>query len=82
MQLQDLVEQINRAVADIPAAMQRSPFDSQLGKLPMPVIGQITDRFGSRYGGGDLTRQGITIAVSECTPVQAIHPDAWSFQIG
>ena len=56
VQLQGLVEQINRAVADIPAAMQRSPFDSQLGKLPMPVIGQITDRFGSRYGGGDLTR--------------------------
>lgn len=73
-QLQDLVEQINRAVADIPAAMQRYPFDLQLGKLPMPVAGQITDRFGSRYGEGDLTRQGITIAVSEGTPVQAIHP--------
>jgi septal ring factor EnvC (AmiA/AmiB activator) len=74
VQLQDLVEQINRAIADIPAATQRSPFDSQLGKLPMPVNGQITDRFGSRYGEGDLTRQGITIAVSEGTPVLAIHP--------
>jgi septal ring factor EnvC (AmiA/AmiB activator) len=74
VQLQDLVEQINRAIADIPAATQRSPFDSQLGKLPMPVDGQITDRFGSRYGEGDLTRQGITIAVSEGTPVLAIHP--------
>lgn len=74
VQLQELIEQINRAVADIPAAMQRAPFDSQLGKLPMPVAGQITDRFGSRYGEGDLTRQGITIAVSEGTPVQAIHP--------
>ena len=73
-QLQALIEQINRAVADIPAAMQRSPFDLQLGKLPMPVTGQIIDRFGSRYGEGDLTRQGITIAVSEGTPVQAIHP--------
>ena len=73
-QLQDLVEQINRAVADIPVAMQRSPFDSQLGKLPMPVTGQITDRFRSRYGEGNLTRQGITIAVSEGTPVQVIHP--------
>lgn len=74
VQLQELIEQINRAVADIPATMQRSPFDSQLGKLPMPVAGQIIDRFGSRYGEGDLTRQGITIAVSEGTPVQAIHP--------
>tara|TARA_B110000444_G_scaffold253563_1_gene284643 strand:- start:503 stop:1702 length:1200 start_codon:yes stop_codon:yes gene_type:complete len=74
LQLQELIEQINRAVADIPAAMRRSPFGLQLGKLPMPVNGQITDRFGSRYGEGDLTRQGITIAVSEGTPVQAIHP--------
>jgi septal ring factor EnvC (AmiA/AmiB activator) len=74
VQLQNLVERINRAVADIPTAMQHSPFDSELGKLPMPVTGQITDRFGSRYGEGDLTRQGITIAVSEGTPVQAIHP--------
>ena len=73
-QLQALIEQINRAVADIPAAMQRSPFDSQLGKLPMPVTGQIIDRFGTRYGEGDLRRQGITIAVREGTPVQAIHP--------
>lgn len=74
LQLQELIEQINRAVADIPAAMQRSPFDSQLGKLPMPVAGQIIDRFGARYGEGDLRRQGITIAASEGTPVQAIHP--------
>jgi len=73
-QLQELIDQINRAVADIPAAMRRSPFDSQLGKLPMPVIGEIIDHFGSRYGEGNLTRQGITIAVSEGTPVQVIHP--------
>jgi len=73
-QLQELIEQINRAVTDIPAAMQLSAFDSQLGKLPMPVTGQIIDRFGTRYGEGDLRRQGITIAVSEGTPVQAIHP--------
>ena len=64
---------IERAVGDIPEAMQRSPFDLQLGKLPIPVTGKITDRFSSRYGEGDLTRQGITIAVSEGTPVQAIH---------
>lgn len=74
VRLQELITEINRAVADIPTAMRRSPFDEQLGKLPMPVTGTIINRFGSRYGDGDLTRQGITIAVSEGTPVQAIHP--------
>ncbi len=74
VQLQELMEEVSRAVADIPASLQRSPFAAQLGKLPMPVKGEIVDRFGSRYGEGNLARQGITIAVSEGTPVQAIHP--------
>jgi murein hydrolase activator len=73
-QLQELIEQINRAVADIPAAMQRAPFAAQRGKLPMPLAGEIINRFGSRLGESDLTRQGITIGASEGTPVQAIHP--------
>ena len=74
IQLQELIEEINRAVADIPAAMQRTPFDTQRGKLQMPVTGEVINRYGSRYGEGDLRRQGVTISVSEGTPVQAIHP--------
>lgn len=74
LQLQELIEEIERAVADIPEAMRRSPFGAQRGRLSLPVAGQITQRFGSRYGEGDLRRQGITIAVSEGTPVQAVHP--------
>lgn len=74
IQLQELIEEINRAVADIPAAMQRTPFDTRRGKLQMPVAGEIINRYGSRYGEGDLRRQGVTIGVSEGTPVQAIHP--------
>ena len=73
-QLQALIEQINHAVADIPAATQRFPFNSLHGKLSMPAAGQLINSFGSRYGDGDLRRQGITIAVSEGTPVQAVHP--------
>ena len=74
LQLQELIEEINRAVADIPAAMQRTPFDTQRGKLQMPVAGEIVSRYGSSYGESDLRRQGVTIGVSEGTPVQAIHP--------
>lgn len=73
-QLQELIEEIERAVADIPAAMRRSPFGERRGRLALPVTGQITQDYGSRYGDGDLRRQGVTIAVSEGTPVQAIHP--------
>jgi len=50
--LQALIEQINNAVADIPAATQRFSFDSLHGKLSMPAAGQLINPFGSRYGGG------------------------------
>lgn len=72
-QLQALIEQINRAVAEISAAAQHFPFDSLHSKLLMPVAWQLINLFGSRYGDGDLSRQGITIEVSEGTPVQAVH---------
>jgi septal ring factor EnvC (AmiA/AmiB activator) len=74
VELQQLIEQINRAVADIPSVMQNSPFIKQRGKLQMPADGKIIKTFGSRYGESDLKRQGITIKVNEGTPVQAIHP--------
>ncbi len=73
-ELRQLIEQINRAIADIPASARNSPFIEQRGKLQMPVQGNIISAYGSRYGDGNLQRQGITIAVSEGTPVQAIHP--------
>lgn len=73
-QLHELIEEINRAIADIPTSMRRSPFNEQRGNLQMPVEGEIIERYGSRYGEGDLRRQGITIGISEGTPVQAIHP--------
>jgi septal ring factor EnvC (AmiA/AmiB activator) len=73
-ELQQLIEQINRAVADIPSVMQNSPFIQQRGKLQLPADGKIIKTFGSRYGESDLKRQGITIKVNEGTPVQAIHP--------
>lgn len=74
VELQQLIEQINRAVADIPSIMQNTPFIKQRGKLQMPADGKIIKTFGSRYGESDLKRQGITIKVNEGTPVQAIHP--------
>lgn len=73
LELQQLIEQINRAIADIPASLQNSPFVEQRGKLRKPVAGRIITDFDSHYGSGDLRRQGITIGVSAGTPVQAIH---------
>ena len=72
-ELQQLIDQINRAIERIPPSVGQAPFVAQRGKLLLPAEGPIISRFGSRYGDGDLRRQGITIGVSEGTPVQAVH---------
>lgn len=73
VELQQLIDQINRAIERIPPAVVQTPFIEQRGNLQLPAEGPILSRFGSRYGEGDLRRQGITIGVDEGTPVQAVH---------
>lgn len=72
-ELQQLIEQINRAIERTPASVALTSFVQQRGKLALPAAGAIVSHFGSRYGDGNLTRQGITIGVSAGTPVQAVH---------
>ena len=69
-----LVEEIRRAMEGIRSFDDVPPFEAQKGALTLPADGPLISRFGSRYGVGNLTRQGITIGVSEGTPVRAIHP--------
>jgi len=72
-QLQNLVNEIQRAIEQLPAEAAQSPFTSTRGHLPHPVNGKLLLAFGSRYGDGNLQRQGITLAATEGTPVQAVH---------
>ena len=69
-----LVEEIRRAMEGIRSFDDVPPFEAQRGALALPAAGPLISGFGSRYGVGNLTRQGITIGVSEGTPVRAIHP--------
>jgi len=73
-ELQQLIEQINQAIERIPSSADARPFEEQRGNLMLPVDGSIISSFGSSYGNGNLTRQGISIAVTEGTAVQTVHP--------
>ncbi|MBT72221.1 MAG: hypothetical protein CMQ15_09320 [Gammaproteobacteria bacterium] len=73
-ELQALIEEIRRAMEGIRSFADVPPFEEQQGTLAPPAEGPLISHFGSRYGDGNLTRQGITIGVSEGTPVRAIHP--------
>lgn len=72
--LQELIEEINRIIAEIPAPEELMPFSETLGRLPWPLRGDMLSAFGERYGGGNLQRQGIIIGADTGTPVRAIHP--------
>ena len=72
-ELQQLIEQIQRAMEGIRSFDDVPSFQAAKGKLPVPVAGSITSRFGQQYGNGSLTRQGLTLAVDSGTRVKAVH---------
>ena len=71
--LEALLKQIAAAMARVQSVAGLAPFTDQRGKLPLPADGPVINQFGSRYGGGALVRQGITIGVVEGTEVRAVH---------
>lgn len=73
VELEALLAEIRRAMEGIISFADVPPFADARGSLPPPLAGPITTGFGSRYGDGNLVRQGITIAATEGTPVQAVH---------
>lgn len=49
------------------------PFRELRGKLPWPVSGRPSNRFGSQRGNSPLRWQGVNIVAAEGTTVRAIH---------
>jgi len=72
--LQALIDEINRIIVDIPAPEDLMPFHVSRGQMPWPVSGPLLSRYGDRYGGGNLQRQGIIIGATPGAPVRAVHP--------
>lgn len=70
--LQELIDEINRIIVDIPAPEDAAPFAAARGQLPWPVTGELLARFGQQYG-GSLQRQGIIIGSAAGSNVRAVH---------
>jgi murein hydrolase activator len=68
-----LIEEIRRAMEGVTSFADVPPFENSRGELPPPTSGQITSRFGSSYGDGNLIRQGIMFGAELGTPIQAVH---------
>jgi len=72
--LEDLLQEIEDAIASIPPPEQLTPFVESRGRLPWPLEGSPMNRFGATYSDGNLHRQGIILSAAVGTPVRAIHP--------
>lgn len=72
--LQALIEEINRAISDIPEIEDLTPFAESRGSMPWPVTGNLLSRYGQTYSNGQLRRQGIIVGADAGSPVRAIHP--------
>ena len=67
--LERLVEQLRLAMQDFPV-LSRQPFEQVKGKLPWPVKGTVTNRFGQSRG-GTLKWQGILITAQRGLQIRA-----------
>ena len=71
--LLDELQALAKAAAPVVApATELRPFTESKGRLPMPVSGNLTNRFGGRRN-ADIRWKGWLIAAEEGEPVQAVH---------
>ncbi len=73
VEMELLIEELRRSIANLRLGDQEQPFASMKGKLPRPVDGQFKNRWGSSYGLGDLNWEGVTIEAGAGDEIQAIH---------
>jgi septal ring factor EnvC (AmiA/AmiB activator) len=71
--LQQLVQSLQQALVDIPAASgQYKSLRELKGKLRWPVAGKIVRRYGSRQAAGKISSRGVQIAATAGADVHAI----------
>lgn len=71
--LQELLAEVERAIANLELPSDAAPFSQQKNKLPWPARGKVKQRFGSRLAQGKLKSNGINIALKEDQAINAVH---------
>ncbi len=71
-QLEQVLLELERAVANLNMARDGTPFQELRNTLPWPTEGQVTREFGSRLADG-VASTGIVIATAVNRPVHAVH---------
>jgi septal ring factor EnvC (AmiA/AmiB activator) len=72
-ELQRLLDAIREAVVNLKVPENYQAFKSARGKMPWPLPGRASARFGNARNQGKMRWQGVTIPADAGTPVKAIH---------
>ncbi len=72
-ELENLLRAIEEAVVNLQVPDNYQAFKSARGKMPWPIKGKPSNRFGRSRNEGKMRWQGITIPAKEGTTVNAIH---------
>lgn len=71
--LEALLERITAGIARLTAPENSDPFQNMKGNLLLPVIGNITHKFGSDRSAGKLKWDGVFIEAREGESVHSVH---------
>jgi len=71
--LEQLLEEVQQAIASIPSPNESQPFQSLRNKLPWPAKGRVISSYGAAYAEGKLRRSGLIMNTSENAEVTAVH---------
>lgn len=72
-ELERLLSAIEEAIVNLEVPTNYQAFGSAKGKMPWPLAGRASNRFGRPRNDGKMRWQGVTIPAKAGTPVQAIH---------
>jgi septal ring factor EnvC (AmiA/AmiB activator) len=72
-ELEELIDAVEQTIANISIPSDYRPFAQLKGKLPWPISGKPSNRFGSSRSGSKLRWQGINIPSNPGTNIKAIH---------
>jgi septal ring factor EnvC (AmiA/AmiB activator) len=72
-ELQELIDAIEKAVVNLQVPDNYQPFREAKGKMPWPVPGRASHRFGNARNQGKMRWQGVKIPGQAGTEVKAIH---------
>lgn len=71
--LEQLLEEVQQAIANIPAPNESNPFKSLRDKLPWPARGKVVSNYGATYADGKLRRSGILLNTAEGAEIKSVH---------